>query len=266
VVLAVVWPPYTAGFHVWQTRMFEGRLAPSVDAYRRFAPVSQGGGELGEGLLAANLTLEGRPEGRPGKDEIRVWTDGGRQVVEWSELPGRRQYSLTHDGATDVRRVGPQAGWKPHRPRGDSFIIEVEPPAKLLVGGPATPAPDNRLQAERSTSWIFWLVITQLLLVAIPEEFFYRAYLQGALARVWPGGQRKILGVVTNPGAIAATSALFALGHFVVGFDPQRLAVFFPSLLFGWMKDATGSIAAAAVFHALCNIGVDLMTKAYVFG
>ncbi len=258
-VCLVVFPPYVAGFHVWQTQLFKGRWAPSAAAYERFTPV-------GGGILTGGATLEGRPEGRPGPDELRVWTDGARQVVEWPHLSGRRQYTLTHDGKTDVRRVGPSAGWKPHHPRGDSFVLEVEPPARLLVGGPASPVEDNRLEAERSTSWIFWLVITQLLLVAIPEEFFYRAYLQGALARAWPTGSRRILGVTTNPGAIAATSALFALGHFVVGFDPQRLAVFFPSLLFGWMKDATGSITAAALFHALCNIGVDLLTKAYVFG
>lgn len=264
VVVAVVWPPYTAGFHVWQTQLLEGRLDPSIQAYRRFSPVSSGA--AGGLLTGGAATLEGRPQGQPGPDELRLWTDGRRQVLEWSELAGRRQYTLTTDGAPRVLRVGPQAGWKPHRIASDSFVLQVDPPAKLLLGGPATPAKDNRVDAERSASWIFWLVVTQLLLVAIPEEFFYRAYLQGALAKAWPGAQRKLLGVVTNPAALVATSALFAMGHYVVGFDPQRLAVFFPSLLFGWMKDATGSIAAAAVFHALCNIGVDLMSKAYVFG
>ena len=43
------------------------------------------------------------------------------------------------------------------------------------------------------------------------------------------------------------TSALFALGHVATEFHPNRLGVFFPSLLFGWLRARTGGIGAAVV-------------------
>ncbi|HVR03393.1 MAG TPA: CPBP family glutamic-type intramembrane protease, partial [Polyangia bacterium] len=65
--------------------------------------------------------------------------------------------------------------------------------------------------------------------------------------------------------ALVVSSALFALGHVVVVPNPQRLAVFFPALVFGWMRGRTGSIAAGATFHALCNVVADVMHTSYFF-
>ena len=45
--------------------------------------------------------------------------------------------------------------------------------------------------------------------------------------------------------------------------NPQRLAVFFPALLFGWMRARTGSIAAGALYHALCNVLADTLHVSY---
>ena len=59
------------------------------------------------------------------------------------------------------------------------------------------------------------------------------------------------------------TSALFAIGHIVTIPHPARLAVFFPSLLFGWMRRATGGIAAPIAFHAACNLLVDVVARFY---
>ena len=59
------------------------------------------------------------------------------------------------------------------------------------------------------------------------------------------------------------SSALFALGHLLVIPNPQRLAVFFPALVFGWMRARTGSIAAGATFHALCNVVSDVLHTSY---
>jgi membrane protease YdiL (CAAX protease family) len=56
---------------------------------------------------------------------------------------------------------------------------------------------------------------------------------------------------------------LFALGHVLVDFNPQRLAVFFPALAFGWMRARTGSLAAGAVFHALCNLLADVLHASF---
>ena len=38
--------------------------------------------------------------------------------------------------------------------------------------------------------------------------------------------------------------------------DPRGLSVFFPGLLFGWMRSATGSILAGTICHALSNLPV----------
>jgi membrane protease YdiL (CAAX protease family) len=43
----------------------------------------------------------------------------------------------------------------------------------------------------------------------------------------------------------------------------QRLAVFFPALVFGWMRARTGSILAGATFHALCNLFADVLHTSF---
>jgi membrane protease YdiL (CAAX protease family) len=105
------------------------------------------------------------------------------------------------------------------------------------------------------------LALSQLVVVAIPEELFFRGYLMERLERVWPP-TRRIAGAEVG-WALIVSSGLFALGHVAVIPNPQRLAVFFPALLFGWMRARTGSIAAGAVYHALCNILADVLHTSY---
>ncbi|MFA6032461.1 MAG: JDVT-CTERM system glutamic-type intramembrane protease [Myxococcota bacterium] len=107
-----------------------------------------------------------------------------------------------------------------------------------------------------------YLIAAHFLLVALPEEFFYRGYMQGTLKRIFPGGAR-IAGATVGP-AILITSALFALGHFLLDPRPMRLGVFFPSLLFGWMKERTGSITAPVIFHAMSNILMVILERSYL--
>jgi uncharacterized protein len=96
------------------------------------------------------------------------------------------------------------------------------------------------------------LALAQLLVVALPEEYFFRGYLQTRLELVWPSGRRVLGATVGWP--LLAASALFALGHLLVDFNALRLAVFFPALVFGWMRQATGSILAGVLFHAASNL------------
>jgi membrane protease YdiL (CAAX protease family) len=105
--------------------------------------------------------------------------------------------------------------------------------------------------------------LNQLVVVAIPEEIFFRGYLLVRLERVWPP-TRRLLGAPVGT-ALLVSSALFALGHLAVIPNPQRLAVFFPALVFGWMRGKTGSIAAGATFHALCNIVADVLHTSYFY-
>ncbi len=96
---------------------------------------------------------------------------------------------------------------------------------------------------------VLLLSASQLVVVAVPEEWFFRGYLFTRLMERWPDSLRPLL----------ASSALFALGHFLVDFEVSRLTVFFPALVFGWMRARTGSIFAGAVFHASCNVFSEVL-------
>ena len=66
---------------------------------------------------------------------------------------------------------------------------------------------------------------------------------------------------------VVVTSVIFALGHVATEVHPNRLAVFFPSLLFGWMRARRGGIGAAAAFHAICNLFASYLAQSYgLFG
>jgi hypothetical protein len=105
--------------------------------------------------------------------------------------------------------------------------------------------------------------LNQLVAVALPEELFFRGYLMARLERRWIP-TRSVLGAKVGM-ALVVSSALFALGHIVVVPNPQRLAVFFPALVFGWMRARTGSIAAGACFHALCNLFADMLHASFFY-
>ncbi len=92
----------------------------------------------------------------------------------------------------------------------------------------------------------------QLVVIALPEEAFFRGYLQTSLDRTWPPRWR-ILGADLGPGWIVA-AAIFAIGHLLTIRHPARLAVFFPALVFGWLRARTGGIGASVTFHASCNL------------
>jgi membrane protease YdiL (CAAX protease family) len=101
----------------------------------------------------------------------------------------------------------------------------------------------------------------QLLVVALPEELFYRGFLQTAWERTDPGAGVRVLGARLGKGFLA-TQALFALGHLVV-LQPWRLATFFPGLLFGWLRARTGDVAAGVWFHALSNLFIALLEASF---
>jgi len=120
-------------------------------------------------------------------------------------------------------------------------------------------APKNQ---RRGWGWWLWILATQFVLIAIPEEVFYRGYLQQRLRQLWPGGIM-FLGGRFGP-AIVVASLLFALGHVVTIPAPFRLAVFFPSLLFGWLRDRTGRIEGSVLLHVLSNITMLSLLRLYV--
>jgi membrane protease YdiL (CAAX protease family) len=92
-------------------------------------------------------------------------------------------------------------------------------------------------------------ILIQLLLVALPEEIFFRGYLQQKLGNTVKG--------------IIAVSLLFALAHFVtlclggghgLSVCSQAVLTFFPSLVMGYLYMSTGTLWASIIFHFLANI------------
>ena len=92
----------------------------------------------------------------------------------------------------------------------------------------------------------------QVFVIALPEEAFFRGYLQSALDAAWPPRWR-VLGAALGPGWLVSAS-IFAVGHVLTAPSPARLAVFFPALVFGYLRARTGGIGAGVAFHAACNI------------
>jgi membrane protease YdiL (CAAX protease family) len=121
----------------------------------------------------------------------------------------------------------------------------------LLPHVPGGPPPGLAFHPRLPVGYGWSNVVDEVFVTALPEEFFYRGWLQARVKRVWPGGAR-IAGVVVGP-AFLLTAALFAVGHLAI-FQASRLLVFFPALLFGWLRERTGTVVGSTLFHAGCNI------------
>jgi membrane protease YdiL (CAAX protease family) len=80
-----------------------------------------------------------------------------------------------------------------------------------------------------------------LLLVALPEEVFFRGYLYDAFEEA---GREPVLPV----------ALLFAVGHFVIAPSPFRLLTFFPALLLGWGRKRSGNVYVPTAVHFLYNL------------
>ena len=100
-------------------------------------------------------------------------------------------------------------------------------------------------------------VLTQFAVVALPEELFFRGLLFTLLEKRFPPKRRFLGGGVGL--ALVLSAAAFALVHLPKDGDPRALATFFPGLLFGWMRSATGSILASSITHGFSNILVRVL-------
>lgn len=105
---------------------------------------------------------------------------------------------------------------------------------------------DKRVQLDNV---YYSIIIQHLLLVSLPEEVFFRGYLQEELGN--------------NLKGIIIVSLLFALGHLVIrclGFGctgagyVENLLTFFPSLVMGYMYLISGTLWANIIFHFLANV------------
>lgn len=108
----------------------------------------------------------------------------------------------------------------------------------------------------------FWqMALGQLVVVAIPEEVFYRGYLMGRLEQAWPA-KRHLWGAPLG-WALVVQAVLFGLGHFLVDLNPLRLAVAIPALLFGLLRLWSGSILAPVIFHFCANVLMSVVDRSF---
>lgn len=101
-------------------------------------------------------------------------------------------------------------------------------------------------------AWSFlWSLAVNLILISLPEEIFYRGFLQSRLKGL---------------SGILIVNLLFALGHFVGEYDPVRLLPFFPGLVFSWLVwRSSGSLVGATIYHALCNVFSEWLAACYTW-
>lgn len=261
-VMALVFPPYLLTFHGWQTWWLKHDLNVAAARFDQWPTEIQDPPRVArpaEGEVWLFTTIDDRlwiqwrlPPGQTFAAEVK--TDPPAQVV-FSPRAGRLE------GGSEGRIVLAIPG--------DHMAVHIEaggdtlPADRLRLGTALLRADALPYEASRSWWWLIELILLQIFLVALPEELFYRGYLQTRLDGL-VGRDRKVFGVQVNLHSLVLTSALFAIGHIVTIPNPARLAVFFPSLLFGWMRRATGGIMAPIAFHAACNLLVDVVSRFYV--
>jgi membrane protease YdiL (CAAX protease family) len=126
---------------------------------------------------------------------------------------------------------------------------------------------------HRGVDWAFhagWgqMAFIQVMLIGFPEEFFFRGFLQSHLNKYFQkpivlfGRPLMLLGVPIR-WSLLITSFLFACGHPLIEGGIRRMAVFFPSLIFGWLREKTGTIVSSSIFHAVCNITIFSLEGGY---
>ena len=97
------------------------------------------------------------------------------------------------------------------------------------------------------------MILLHLVAVALPEEYFFRGFVQRVLRDKLPKIKVPFL-PGPFPLAIVVSSLLFALVHMAAVPHVNRLAVFFPSLLFGWLYERSGNLSQPIAYHALSNV------------
>ena len=265
-VSLLVFPIYLVGFHYWQVDYLGNDRNESISRLDQWP-----------------LEIQDRPKVTPMEEgSVNLYADGELIWMKW-HLPPGQHFSATIDAtgpiipevhrpaSTEENTViyeGRSDGRLAFKTSGDSFTALIQtgsdttPPNRIKLGAGLRNADANPLEFERSFWWIINIILIQFLLVALPEEVFYRGYLQTRLDQIFTNN-RRIFGVELSLASLVITSAIFAVGHYVTIPSPHRLAVFFPSLLFGWMRRATGGILAPLIFHALCNLVVEFASLYY---
>ncbi len=99
-------------------------------------------------------------------------------------------------------------------------------------------------------------------LIALPEEMFYRGFLEHRLEKLWP--TTRYVWIIPLGRTVFLASAMFALGHFVGEYNPARFGPFFPAFVFSGLTRKGKSITGAVLYHGMSNAFSALLFAGYV--
>ncbi len=103
---------------------------------------------------------------------------------------------------------------------------------------------------------MFEYTLQQIFIIGFSEEFFYRGYIQPLVKK---SVQKEIIKTIGLDYGVVITSLLFSIGHFLTYFTFFSILTFFPSLIFGILKNKTGTIYSSMFFHGLSNISLYIL-------
>lgn len=280
---AVVFPLFAAGYHVLSTQWLDREARWQSYPWHSW-----------------DEELEGRPPDLLAPAPLRVWAERDILQVFWHAgsdesvvlsldfdgPPARVWETYLEDGALWFRDPTPRSPTKLSYTEGTQIRVasrgtrglRIDPgPARNLTvravrGSAEIPAAQvqlgrhgvakSKMTYSASLWWWLWLVAVHLLVVAVPEEVFYRGFVQSRLDQLHPPRFR-LFGARIGPGLLYA-AVLFGFGHVLIQFDPTRFEVIAPALLFGWLRNRTDSVLAPALVHAGSNVLLEFVSRAYV--
>lgn len=126
--------------------------------------------------------------------------------------------------------------------------------------------PSIRRDKQSKVKWTFLVAATTVLLIqypeylapfafmvlvaAIPEEWFFRAYLQKRLGN--------------SVAVVLIVSMMFSFIHFIAHDLNIALYVFIPSIFFGWIYKVTGDLVLVIMLHMLSNLVYYIYLESYI--
>jgi len=102
--------------------------------------------------------------------------------------------------------------------------------------------------------------LDQVLTVALPEEFFFRGYVQTQCDRVW-GKPCDLWGAKCGVG-VPLAAVLFTACRVLRG-GPVWLSTLFPGLLYGWLRARTNTIVVPTLYHAASAVLMQVMLQSF---
>lgn len=106
----------------------------------------------------------------------------------------------------------------------------------------------------------FWLFLPyNLFVVSLPEEFFFRGYVQSALNSVYPKNW-KVFGVNIGWSCII-TTLIFAFTHNLILMKWYHFSILFIGIFLAYARERTGTITAPILIHTALNIMIAWMPR-----